>query len=126
MPFSEPETENIRKLHSERQITNLITNHTYSNLVLRPPGVVDVGFPLEEPLMRALGAEMASHNGYANTPSFGLYDTTGGTEDWTFWTAGGLGYTFEIGPDGVPPAVRARRGGGVPRPAPGGRCRPGR
>ncbi len=97
-PFSEPETQNIRALHSERQITNLITNHTYSNLVLRPPGVADAGFPLEEPLARDLGAKMASHNDYANIPSFGLYDTTGATEDWTFWTAGGMGYTFEIGP----------------------------
>jgi hypothetical protein len=58
-----------------------------------------VGFPLEEPLLRDLGAEMTSHNDYANIPAFGLYDTTGSTEDWTFWTAGGLGYTFEIGPD---------------------------
>ena len=126
MPFSEPETENIRKLHSERQITNLITNHTYSNLVLRPPGVADFGPPLEEPLLEALGAEMTSHNGYANDPSYQLYDTTGGTEDWTFWTAGGLGYTFEIGPDefhppyetgvvaeylGLPPADGAGEGG---------------
>ena len=30
-------------------------------------------------------------------PSYGLYDTTGSTEDWTFWAAGSLGYTFEIG-----------------------------
>ena len=70
MPFSEPETQNIRALHSERQITNLITNHTYSNLVLCPPGVADTGFPLEEPLLRGLGAEMTSHNNYANNPSF--------------------------------------------------------
>ena len=42
---------------------------------------------------------MASHNHYANIPGYGLYDTTGGTEDWTFWTAGSLGYTFEIGPN---------------------------
>ncbi|MBA2631046.1 MAG: peptidase M14 [Thermoleophilaceae bacterium] len=97
MPFSEPETQNVRWLHSERQITNLITNHTFSNLVLRPPGVVDMGAPLEEPLLEALGARMTSHNGYANGPGYGLYDTTGTTEDWTFWTAGGLGYTFEIG-----------------------------
>jgi Zinc carboxypeptidase len=103
MPFSEPETENIRKLHSERQITNLITNHTFSNLVLRPPGVADMGPPLEEPLLEALGADMTSHNGYANIPGYGLYDTTGGTEDWTFWTAGGLGYTFEIGDVGFHP-----------------------
>ena len=58
-----------------------------------------MGAPLEEPLFKALGARMASHNGYANIPGYGLYDTTGGTEDWTFWTAGSLGYTFEIGPN---------------------------
>ena len=98
-PFSEPETQNIRMLHSERQITNLITNHTYSNLVLRPPGVAATRPPLEEPLLEALGAEMTSHNSYANDPAYQLYDTTGATEDWTFWTAGGIGYTFEIGPD---------------------------
>ena len=46
---------------------------------------------------------MTSHNGYANIPGYGLYDTTGGTEDWTFWTAGSLGYTFEIGPNGFHP-----------------------
>jgi hypothetical protein len=127
-PFSEPETQNVRALHSERQITNLITNHTYSNLVLRPPGVADVGFPLEEPMLEDLGGLMASHNGYANIPSFGLYDTTGTTEDWTFWSAGGIGYTFEIGPEefhppyqtgvvaeflGLPPAEGAGQGGNL-------------
>ncbi len=96
-PFSEPESQNIRELQSSRGITNLITNHTFSNLILRPPGVVDVGAPLEEPLMKALGARMAGHNAYSNIPGYGLYDTTGSTEDWTFWAAGSLGYTFEIG-----------------------------
>ena len=48
-PFSEPETQNIHELAQSRQVTNLITNHTFSNLVLRPPGVADMGFPLEEP-----------------------------------------------------------------------------
>ena len=96
-PFSEPESQNIRELQSTRGITNLITNHTFSNLVLRPPGVVDVGAPLDEPLLKDLGARMAGHNGYSNIPGYGLYDTTGSTEDWTFWAAGSLGYTFEIG-----------------------------
>jgi hypothetical protein len=96
-PFSEPESQNIRELQSTRSITNLITNHTFSNLILRPPGVVDVGPPLEDPLLKDLGARMASHNGYSNIPGYGLYDTTGSTEDWTFWAAGSLGYTFEIG-----------------------------
>ena len=98
-PFSEPEVRNIRELVSSRQVTSLITNHTYSNLVLRPPGVADFGFPLEEPIYKALGASLAAHNGYSNDPGFGLYDTTGSTEDWSFWSTGGLAFTFEIGGD---------------------------
>ena len=106
-PFSEPEVRNIRELISSRQVTNLITNHTYSNLVLRPPGVAGFGFPLEEPMYRALGESLAGHNGYSNAPGFGLYDTTGSTEDWSFWSTGGLAFTFEIGPDEFhPPFAR--------------------
>jgi hypothetical protein len=103
-PFSEPETQNVKWLQGSRTITNLITNHTFANLVLRPPGTFDIGTPIDEPVMQALGAEMASHNAYANTPSYGLYETTGATEDWTYWTAGSLGYTFEIGDEGFHPA----------------------
>jgi Zinc carboxypeptidase len=125
-PFSEPEVQNIRDVVSTRQVTNLITNHTYSNLVLRPPGVADFGFPLEEPQYKALGALMTAHNGYSNDPGFALYDTTGTTEDWSFWSTGGFGFTFEIGPSefhppyatgveaeylGLPPAAGAGKGG---------------
>ncbi|MGH2981688.1 MAG: M14 family zinc carboxypeptidase, partial [Solirubrobacterales bacterium] len=42
-PFSEPESQNIRRLVSRNQVTTLITNHTYSNLVLRPPGIQSQG-----------------------------------------------------------------------------------
>jgi hypothetical protein len=62
-----------------------------------------MGPPLEDAQVKALGARMASHNGYDNIPGYGLYDTTGGTEDWTFWTAGALSYTFEIGTIGFHP-----------------------
>ena len=106
-PFSEPEVQNIRELISSRQVTNLITNHTYSNLVLRPPGVADFGFPLEEPTYKALGASLAAHNGYSNDPGFGLYDTTGSTEDWSFWTTGGFAFTFEIGAEEFHPPFAA-------------------
>jgi hypothetical protein len=97
-PFSEPEVRNIRALISRRQVTNLITNHTFSNLVLRPPSVAETRPPLDEPVLAALGGRMAAHNGYANIPAYQLYDTTGSTEDWSFWNTGGLGFTFEIGP----------------------------
>lgn len=96
-PFSEPETRNIRRLVSTRQVVTLITNHSYSNLVLRPPGVRSRGPTPDEAALKDLGDRMAAQNGYTSQPGWGLYDTSGTTEDWSYWTTGGFGYTFEIG-----------------------------
>ena len=107
--FSEPETQNIRELVSGRQVTTLITNHTFSNLVLRPNGAapdlvppsegLPLGDPFDEAALKALGDEMATANGYTSQHAWELYDTTGSTEDWSYNATGGFGYTFEIGPD---------------------------
>ena len=107
--FSEPETQNIRELVSGRQVTTLITNHTFSNLVLRPNGAapdlvpgsegVPMGDPFDEAALKALGDDMAAQNGYTSQHAWELYDTTGSTEDWSYNATGGFGYTFEIGPD---------------------------
>lgn len=96
-PFSEPETQNIRDLIASRQVTVLISNHTYSNLVLRPPGMAGGNTP-EEPLYKALGDRMAAQNGYTSQAAHELYPTSGMTEDWSYYATGGLGYTFEINP----------------------------
>jgi hypothetical protein len=98
-PFSEPETQNVRDLVSSRHVTTLITNHTYSNLILRPPGTLAAGETIDEPAMKELGARMAEQNGYRNIHGWQLYDTDGTTEDWSYNATGGYGYTFEIGPD---------------------------
>jgi hypothetical protein len=116
-PFSEPETQAIRDLISTRQVTTLITNHTFSNLILRPVGVQPstiapdgdpVGFAPDECFtapdgrdrgMQALGERMAAQTGYSNQFGFELYDTTGTTEDYSYNATGGYGYTFEIGPE---------------------------
>ena len=107
-PFSEPEIENVRDLVSKRQVTTLISNHTFSNLVLRPNGVhpdtighdgLPVGNAPDEEGLKALGAKMTAANGYRNIHGWELYDTTGTTEDWSYNATGGYGYTFEIGPD---------------------------
>lgn len=105
-PFSEPETQNIQQLVRERQVTMLISNHTFSNLVLRPNGVapttigpdgIPVGDAPDEKALKKLGAQMTSANGYQNIHGWQLYDTTGTTEDWSYNATGGFGYTFEIG-----------------------------
>jgi hypothetical protein len=102
-PFSEPETQNIRELISGEHVTTLITNHTFSNLVLRPPGLRAQGDTADEAIYHDLGARMAAQNGYTNQHSYQLYDTTGTTEDWSYYATGGLGYTFEIGEEFHPP-----------------------
>ena len=68
-PFSEPETQNIRELVSGEQVTTLITNHTFSNLVLRPPGLRSQGDTADEAIYADLGARMAAQNGYTNQRS---------------------------------------------------------
>jgi hypothetical protein len=104
--FSEPETRAVRELITSRQVTTLITNHTYSNLVLRPNGVapdtvgpdgLPIGDPPDEAALKDLGDRMAQQNGYTSQHSWELYDTTGTTEDWSYNATGGFGYTFEIG-----------------------------
>ncbi len=102
-PFSEPETRNIRDLISKRHVTTLITNHTFSNLVLRPPGIQSQGLTPDEGIYKALGDAMAAENGYASQLSYQLYDTTGTTEDWSYYATGGLGFTYEIGPHNFHP-----------------------
>ncbi|MGL4177703.1 MAG: PIN domain-containing protein [Dermatophilaceae bacterium] len=49
-------------------------------------------------------AVLHDDGGYANQGGFQLYDTSGSTEDWSYWQTGGLGFTYEIGPDGFHPA----------------------
>jgi hypothetical protein len=97
-PNSEPEMQAVRALISSRQVTTAITNHTYSNLVLRPPALKEAGAPPDEPVYKALGDSMAAQNGYQSQKSYELYDTTGSMEDWSYYATGGLGFTFEIGP----------------------------
>jgi hypothetical protein len=96
-PFSEPESQNVRALISERQAVTVITNHTYSDLVLRPPGIKKQGDSVDEAAYKAFGDAMAAENGYTSQKSFDLYDTTGTTEDWSYYATGGYGFTFEIG-----------------------------
>ncbi len=96
-PFSEPETRNIQKVVSANQVMTLITNHTTAALVLRAPGLAALGDPVDENRgYKALGDEMAKHNGYFSQKSFELYDTTGTTEDWSYNATGGYGFTFEL------------------------------
>ncbi len=102
-PGDTPEIDAVRRLISQRAVTVLITNHTYSNLILRPPALASTGKAPDEVQYKALSDTMAASNQYASQASYQLYDTSGGTEDWSYWNTGGYGFTFEIGPDSFHP-----------------------
>ena len=97
-PFSEPEPRAVKELVSQLNPTGLITTHNVAALILRPPGLEADGFAPDEEYMKALGERMAIATGYENQYGWQLYDTTGTTDDWTYPTTGGFGYTIEMGP----------------------------
>ena len=109
-PFSEPETQNIRELISARQVTTLITNHTFSGLVLRPPGIAAQGTTVDEPIYKALGDSMAAENGYASQYGYQLYDTDRDDRGLVVQRHRRARLHVRDRPPGLPPAVRGDRG----------------
>ena len=97
-PFSEPETQNVRDIILRRNVTGVITNHTYQSSVLRAGG----GDSPEDAMLTALGQKMADVLGYQNNGTVG-YPTTGTTDDWAYAVMGAVGFTIEHGTQGFHP-----------------------
>ncbi len=53
-PGDTPEISAVRRLISRRAVTVLISNHTYSNLILRPPSLLSTGKAPDEVQYKAL------------------------------------------------------------------------
>ncbi len=102
--WSEPETQGMREFLRDLQPTVLITNHTFTGLMLRPPGTSDFGPVPDENLLRRLGDVMGRETDYISQYSYQLYDTTGTTDDYIYDALGGFSYTPEIGKDEFHPA----------------------
>jgi hypothetical protein len=96
-PFSEPETEAFRRFTRDLQPAVLITNHTFTGLILRPPGTATFGPVPDEERLRVLGDAMARETAYVSQYSYQLYDTTGTTDDYLYDGLGAFSYTPEIG-----------------------------
>lgn len=95
-PFSEPESENVRRLLNAFPPCSLNSNHTYSDLVLRPLGWTDKDSP-DEALLEEFGDAMGDITGYRSQKSVHLYPTTGTTMDYGYGAFGAMSYTFEHG-----------------------------
>ena len=103
-PFSEPETEGLRRWLRDLHPAVFVANHSFSGLVLRPPGTPRrAAAPTEEARLRALGDAMAAATGYDSIPAYELYPVTGAVDDYAALALGGLAFTIEIGRRGFHP-----------------------
>jgi hypothetical protein len=103
-PFSEPETESVRRFVRNKQVTVLVTNHTFTGLILRPPGLAFRGPTPDEDRMKALGDAMGAQTDYVSQYGYQLYDTSGTTDDWVYNGLNAYSYTPEIGKVNFHPA----------------------
>jgi carboxypeptidase T len=94
-PFSEPETQAMKKLVESRKFTFLMTYHSFSNLILWPWGYQDA--PPPDKRLAPIGMQLGKLSGYKPEQSVQLYPTSGDTTDWAFGEHGVLAYTTEIG-----------------------------
>jgi hypothetical protein len=106
-PFSEPESEGLRRLLRDLHPAVFLANHSFSGLVLRPPGTEGVLPEGEEARLRALGDAMGAATGYDSIPAYELYPVTGAVDDYVGLALGGLAFTIEIGRLGFHPRFAA-------------------
>src|SRR3954470_12555759 len=110
-PGSEPEVKNTMSIIASHQVTALITAHTNERAIFYPPFDLNAG---DTPELHtgyralALARLAATNNGYTNPrDSAHDYETSGETNDWSYYATRGLGFTQElIGPvQGCPQAL---------------------
>ncbi len=110
-PGSEPEVKNTMSIIASHQVTALITAHTNERAIFYPPFDLNAGdTPELNTGYKALAQAMlaATNNGYTNTrDSAHDYETSGETNDWSYYATRGFGFTQElIGPvTGCPQAL---------------------
>lgn len=100
-PFSEPETVAVKNyLETHRNITTVLSFHTFSELILYPWGHTDA--PISEMRDRqvheVMARKMATWNGYTPQKTSELYIASGDLTDWAYGTLKMITFTFELDP----------------------------
>jgi carboxypeptidase T len=101
-PFSEPCTQNIKKLAEREKFTTSLSYHSYSQLVLYPFGY---GYNIPNPdegTFKTLARELGRLTGYRPQNSADLYPAMGDSDDWLYGSMGVLSFTVELGRRFVP------------------------
>ena len=109
-PFSEPEVQAFKELLLSKRFLAGISYHTYGQYVLYPYGYVEGIAAPDQTEIVALANQLASFmpaegGGFYNAmPSWQLYPTSGGSDDWIYGETGAFSYTVEMSTQFIPPA----------------------
>jgi carboxypeptidase T len=101
-PFSEPCTQNMKRLAEKEKFTASISYHSYSQLVLYPFGY---GYDIPNPdrgIFEKLANGMGKLTRYRAQNSAELYPAMGDSDDWFYGSMGILAFTLELGRSFVP------------------------
>jgi carboxypeptidase T len=101
--FSEPESQAVKAfVEGHPNLKELLTFHTYSELVLYPWGHTEDNISNQTDLavFQKMAQTMAGWNGYTAEKTSDLYIASGDTTDWAYGALGVFAFTFEMSPNG--------------------------
>jgi carboxypeptidase T len=102
--FSEPETRAIRDyVAAQKNITVLLSFHTFSQLILYPWGGKYEGIEnsTDRQVHEVMAKKMSGWNGYKPEQASELYIASGDTTDWSYGQHRIISFTFELDPGGT-------------------------
>jgi len=98
--FSEPETQNVKKIAEKWGIQFALNAHTHGGLMLYPYGAQINDFAADNSYFVAIGDHMVTHNMYVNQKSSSLYAASGDSDDFLYHDHGVFALTPEVSHDG--------------------------
>jgi carboxypeptidase T len=101
-PFSEPCTQNIKRLAEKEKFAADISYHSSGQLILYPWSYTGNHTCPDDALFSRLAKEMAALNNYRPQQSADLYPSMGDTDDWMYGAMGSLSFTFELARQFIP------------------------
>lgn len=98
--FSEPETQNMKKIAENWDVSFAFNAHTHGNLMLHPVGYTDQALAADHDYFAAITDHMVVHNGYEAMKSSDLYPASGDTDDYMYEWENVFAMTPEVSGDG--------------------------
>lgn len=98
--FSEPETQNMKKIAENWGVSFAINAHTYSGLMLYPIGATNGEFAADDSYFNAISTHMVEFSGYEAMKASDLYPASGDSDDYMYKEEAIFAMTPEVSYEG--------------------------